>query len=143
MLASLIPAAMPPTGAAAAGSNDADKRSHPLSHKIQMVLLLESQKQDTTFINATTMMSTLTFVEEQEDMILKMVKELSLSEFHDSTKDALETQFFLIHRAKPRDLENSIAPQSLLPSGIFRKELISCAMPVAGPVLIALTCSST
>ena len=73
------------------GGNDGEEGDDPLCHKTQMVLLLDSQKQNDDFISTTAMISMLSHVEGIKDDILKMVKESSSSGWHESVKDVLET----------------------------------------------------
>ena len=81
---------IPPAAAVpVAGAND-EEGDDPLCHKTQMVLLLDSQKQDGDFISATAMTSMLTHIEGLKDHVLKMVQTLASPNLHESMKDVLE-----------------------------------------------------
>ena len=86
-----VPAAAAQVTGANTGGNDGEDGDDPLCHKTQMVLLLDSQKQNDDFISTTAMISMLSHVEGIKDDILKMVKESSSSGWHESVKDVLET----------------------------------------------------
>ena len=72
-----------------AGAHD-EEGDDPLCVKTEMVLLLNSQKQDGDFISATAMTSMLTHIEGLKDHILKMVKTSASPHLHESMKDVLE-----------------------------------------------------
>ena len=86
-----VPSAAAPVAGANAGGNDDEEGNDPLCHKTQMVLLLDSQKQNNDFISATAMTNMLSHVEGLKDNILEKVKESLSRGWHESMKDVLET----------------------------------------------------
>ena len=81
---------IPPAAGIPVAGADNEKDDDPLCHKTQMVLLLDSQKQDGDFISATAMTSMLTHIEGLKDHILKMVEKSASPHLHESMKDVPE-----------------------------------------------------
>ena len=86
-----VPAGATPVAGANAGGNNDEENNDPFYHKIQMVLRLDSQKQNNDFISAIAMTNMLSHAKGLKDNILKKVKEPLLPRWHKSMKDVLET----------------------------------------------------